>query len=159
MGLDLCCAQNNKKKELLYSLSPINEKEIDLQIYTSSNDFLFKEIENKYNILTKIQLVDYINLLENYTQENSSLTFNEIIKTEFSYNESLLSPYLITIDRFQCFIENKLLKISEIYGLIDKNKLMIETFKSVFLEIHKSLNLKLQQHYNQKNEEMVTKIN
>ena len=157
MGLDFCCNQNKKIKEMC-SLAPGNEREIPVQKFKSSNDFLFNEIESKYNILAKIRLIDYINLLENYSQENSTLSLNDIIKIEFSENESLLSSYLMTIDRFQSFIENKLLKLSEVYDLIGKNDLMIITFKEVFLENHKSLNLKLQQHYNKKDEEMITKL-
>ena len=139
MGLDFCC--NRIKKDENYSLAPINERDIPPQKYTSSNDFLFDEIESKYNILSKIRLIDYINLLENYSQENSTLTLNDIIKIEFSNNESLLSSYSMSLDRFQSFIENKILKLSEVYELTGKNDLIIYTFEEVFKEIHRSLNL------------------
>ena len=156
MGLDFCC--NRIKKDENYSLAPINESDIPPQKYTSSNDFLFDEIETKYNILSKIRLIDYINLLENYSQENSTLTLNDIIKIEFSNNESLLSSYSMSLDRFQSFIENKILKLSEVYELTGKNDLIIYTFEEVFKEIHRSLNLKLKQHCKTKEEDQITKL-
>ena len=156
MGLDFCC--NRIKKDENYSLAPINERDIPPQKYTSSNDFLFDEIETKYNILSKIRLIDYINLLENYSQENSTLTLNDIIKIEFSNNESLLSSYSMSLDRFQSFIENKILKLSEVYELTGKNDLIIYTFEEVFKEIHRSLNLKLKQHCKTKEEDQITKL-
>ena len=152
MGLDLCC---QKKKEV-YSFASDDEKEIIQVKYKSSNDFLFEEVEKKYNILSNIQLVDYVNLLENYSPETATLNNTLIITTDFSYHESSLS-YVMSIDIFQNFIENKLFKISEIYALTGKNDLKLETFKYIFREIFKSLELKLNQHYKEQRNDRITK--
>ncbi len=152
MGLDICC---QKKKEV-YSFASDDEKEIIKIKYKSSNDFLFEDVEKKYNILCNIQLIDYVNLLENYSPETATLNNTLIIKTDFSYHEKSLS-YIMNVDTFQSFIENKLFKISEIYALSGKNDLKLETFKDIFREIFKSLEFKLNQHYKEDANEKITK--
>jgi hypothetical protein len=156
MGLNFCCDKRSKESTL-YSLSPSNEKEIPLQKYTSPNDAYFEEIETKYNVLTYIQLIDYINLLENFSLETATVPFNEIPKVDFSgKNEFLLQK--ISVDEFQSFIENKLYAIKEIKELGEKNELMMTIFKSVFREIYSSLELKLNQNFNNpSNESIITK--
>ena len=150
-----CC---NKRSSLSSSksMAPSNEREISVQKYTSSNDSFFDEIENKYNILTYIQLVEYINLLEFYNLENATLDFKGEMKTEFSSKDTFLS-YVMSVDEFQSFIENKLLKLTEIYELSGKNEQMITIFKTVFREIYSSLELKLNQHYGVKTNDRITK--
>ena len=136
MGLEACCTNNySKKNNRINSFAPLDEKEIPRMTYKSSNDFLFKEIENKYNLLCHIQLIDYVNLLEDYSPETATLSFNGIMKTDYSYHEEILS-YVMTVDTFQSFIENKLFQTQEIYELEGKkNELMMATFKEVFREI------------------------
>lgn len=158
MGLEACCTNNySKKNNRINSFAPLDEKEIPRMTYKSSNDFLFKEIENKYNLLCHIQLIDYVNLLEDYSPETATLSFNGIMKTDYSYHEEILS-YVMTVDTFQSFIENKLFQTQEIYELEGKkNELMMATFKEVFREIFKSLELKLNQHYKEEREDRITK--
>ena len=155
MGLDICCTKNNSKNKI-NSFAPIDEKEISRIYYKSSNDFLFKEIEYKYNLLCYIHLVDYVNLLENYSPENATLSFNGIIKTDFSNHVKNFS-YVMTVDTFQSFIENKLFKTREIYELSGKKEIVMVTFKNVFREIFISLELKLNQHFNEERDDRITK--
>jgi hypothetical protein len=148
-----CC---NKRTASSKSMAPSNEREISVQKYTSSNDSFFDDIENKYNILTYIQLVEYINLLEFYNLENATIDFEGEMKTEFSSKDTFLS-YVMSVDEFQSFIENKLLKLTEIYELSGKNEQMVTIFKTVFREIYSSLELKLNQHYGVKTNDRITK--
>ena len=112
MGFDVCCNKRNQP-DSAYSLAPPNEREIAVQKYHSTNDSFFDEIETKYNILTYIQLAEYINLLENYSIETATLPFDGKMKLEFSSKDPFLT-YIMSVDEFQSFIENKLLKISQI---------------------------------------------
>ena len=151
----LCC----KKRESLYpeySMAPSNEREISAQKYHSSNDIFFEDLETKYNIISYIQLVEYMNLLENYTLETATIPFEGEMKTQFSSKDPFLT-YVMSVDEFQSFIENKLLKLTELYELSEKNELMITTFKTAFREIYTSLEVKLNQHYNEKVNDRITK--
>ena len=71
------------------------------------------------------------------------------MKREFSYKDNFLN-YIMSVDEFQSFIENKLLAIPAIYELAGNNELMVSTFKAAFKEIYNSLEMKLNQHYNEK---------
>ena len=155
MGLQVCC-DKRRSPDSNMSLAPSNEREIAFQKYHSSNDAFFDDLETKYNILTYIQLIEYINLLENYTLETATIPFDGKLKTEFSSKDAFLN-YVMSVDEFQSFIENKLLKISEVYELSGKNELMISTFKAAFREIYNSLELKLNQHFGEKTTDRITK--
>lgn len=154
MGIDVCC--NKRRSDSIHSLAPSNEREISVQKYHSTNDSFFDDIETKYNILTYVQLIEYINLLDNYTLDTATIPFEGELKTNFSSKDSFLN-YIMSVDEFQSFIENKLLKISEIYELSGKNELMVSTFKAAFREIYSSLELKLNQHYGEKTNDRITK--
>ena len=155
MGLNMCCEKRLAKTEI-YSLAPSTEREITPIRYISPNDSFFEDIETKYNVFTYVQLVEYINLLENYSIETATLSFTGKMKTEFSKNDSFLSAS-INVDEFQSFIENKIFKISEINALSENNEMMLSTFKAVFREIYGSLELKLNQHFGNKNGDIITK--
>lgn len=155
MGFDLCCQKKLSKKEL-YSFAPTREKEILRIKYKSNYDFLFEELEHKYNILGHIQLIDYVNLLNNYEPETATLNLTGVMKKEYSHHDYSLS-YVMTVDIFQNFIENKLYKTSEIIQLSEKKELMLSTFTEVCREIFNSLELKLNQHYEEKRNDRITK--
>ena len=155
MGFDLCCQKKLSKKEL-YSFAPTREKEILRIKYKSNYDFLFEELEHKYNILGHIQLIDYVNLLNNYEPETATLNLTGIMKKDYSHHDYSLS-YVMTVDIFQNFIENKLYKTSEIIQLSEKKELMLSTFTEVCREIFNSLELKLNQHYEEKRNDRITK--
>lgn len=155
MGFDLCCQKKLSKKEL-YSFAPTREKEILRIKYKSNYDFLFEELEHKYNILGHIQLIDYVNLLNNYEPETATLNLTGVMKKDYSHHDYSLS-YVMTVDIFQNFIENKLYKTSEIIQLSEKKELMLSTFTEVCREIFNSLELKLNQHYEEKRNDRITK--
>lgn len=155
MGFDLCCQKKISKKEL-YSFAPTREKEILRIKYKSNYDFLFEELEHKYNILGHIQLIDYVNLLNNYEPETATLNLTGVMKKDYSHHDYSLS-YVMTVDIFQNFIENKLYKTSEIIQLSEKKELMLSTFTEVCREIFNSLELKLNQHYEEKRNDRITK--
>ena len=157
-----CCGSSSKKIPMqrmnIVQIAPITEKEIILYKFSSTNDIYFNEIEGKFNILTYIQLIDYINLLEYYTSETATLEFNQPLKTLFSSKDAFLSQP-ISIDHFQSFIENKLFRIPEIYNMWGNNELSFNIFKTAFIEIYSSLQLKLNQKYESKIEDRIKKIN
>lgn len=156
MGLDVCCAKKTQQ-DSAYSLSPPNEEKIDVQTFSSTNDSYFNEIETKYNVLTYIQLAEYVNLLAHYSLEKATLDFDQSkMKLEFSSKDEFLT-YIMSVDEFQSFIENQLLKVSQIYELSGKNELMISTFKAAFRELYSSLDLKLNQHFGEKTNDRITK--
>jgi len=155
MGIEVCC-NKRRSSDSIHSLAPSNEREISVQKYHSTNDSFFDDIETKYNILTYVQLIEYINLLDNYTLDTATIPFEGELKTNFSSKDSFLN-YIMSVDEFQSFIENKLLKITEIYELSGKNELMVSTFKAAFREIYSSLELKLNQHYGEKTNDRITK--
>ncbi len=156
MGFEICC---NKKSspDSSQSFAGSTEKEIAVQKYSSSNDDFFAEIEKKYNILTYIQLVEYINLLEYFTLDTATVPFEGQMKTEYSSKDEFLN-HPISVDEFQSFIENQLLKVKEIYEMAGNNELMVTTFKAGFIELYNSLKTKLNQHYGKdKNFDIITK--
>ena len=144
MGFDFCCEKRTVNNSI-QSFAPSNEQEIPPHKFISTNDSYFEEIESKYNVLTYINLIDYINLLENYTIETATLPFSGNIKTEYSGKDAFLSKQM-SVDEFQSFIENKLYKIKEIEELSSKNESMMNTFKATAREIYEALELKLGQH-------------
>ena len=161
-GFCNCCGPSSKKIPMqrmnIVQIAPITEKEIIAYKYTSTHDIYYNDIEGKFNILTYIQLIDYINLLEYYSSETATLQFNQPLKTQFSSKDAFLSQP-ISIDNFQSFIENQLFKIPEIYEMWGNNELSFNIFKIAFLEVYSSLQLKLNQKYESKIEDRIKKIN
>ena len=152
----LCCNKRKSDNILGESYAPSNEKEISAQNYTSKSDKFFTEIETKYNILSYIQLVEYMNLLEDYSLETASVTFEGKMRTNFSSKDPFLT-YVMSYDEFHSFLENKILKLTEINELSEKNEMMVNTFFAVFKEIYSSLEVKLKQHYNENSNDRITK--
>ena len=145
MGLDICC-EKKQVKNSFQSLAPSNEPDISLQKYTSPNDSSYEDIETKYNVLTYIKLIDYMNLLENFTLETATVQFAGELKTQFSRKDAFLSQE-INVDEFQSFIENKLYKINEIKDLRGNNEEMMNIFKQIAKNIFEGLQLKLRQNF------------
>ena len=145
MGLDICC-EKKQVKNSFQSLAPSNEPNISLQKYTSPNDSSYEDIETKYNVLTYIKLIDYMNLLENFTLETATVQFAGELKTQFSRKDAFLSQE-INVDEFQSFIENKLYKINEIKDLRGNNEEMMNIFKQIAKNIFEGLQLKLRQNF------------
>lgn len=152
----LCCNKRKSDKILGESYASSSEKEITAQNYISKSDQFFSEIETKYNILSYIQLVEYMNLLEDYSLETASVTFEGKMRTDFSSKDPFLT-YVMSYDEFHSFLENKILKLTEINELSQKNETMVNTFFAVFKEIYSSLEVKLKQHYNENSNDRITK--
>lgn len=143
-GFCNCCDTSPKKIPMqrmnIVQIAPPTEKEIIMYKYASTHDLYFNDIEGKYNILTYIQLIDYINLLEYYSSDTATLEFNKSLKAQFSSKDPFLSEP-ISFDHFQSFIENKLFRIPEIYEMWGNNELSFNIFKTAFLEVYTSLQL------------------
>lgn len=145
MGCKLC----KKKNTIRDSIFCPNEKEINFLDYESSNYDLLEVIDKTYNFFTYISLLEYINLLEFYTIENSTLPFEGEMRTNFSSKDEFLSQNL-SVEEFQNFIENKILKVTVISNMKEIKDEQISTFKDAFIEIFNSLLLKLGQNYDKK---------
>ena len=117
----------------------------------SEKDDFYEEVEKTNNVLTYVRLIDYMNLLENFTLETATVTFGGELKTQFSRKDAFLSQE-INIDEFQSFIENKLYQINEIKDLKGNNETMMTNFKQIARNIFEGLQLKLRQTYNNNND-------
>ena len=150
MGLDLCCEKKIAKNSYK-SLAPSNEPDISAQKYVSEKDDYYEVVEKTNNVLTYIHLIDYMNLLENFTLETATVPFAGELKTQFSRKDAFLSQE-ISKDEFQSFIENKLYQINEIKDLKGNNETMMTNFKQIARNIFEGLQLKLGQTYNNNND-------
>ena len=156
MGIKLCCTK--KRSNEGYQIASSDEKEIQKFNYKSSHDSQLDIIENKYNLLTYIQLIEYINLLADFSPSTATVPFEGILKNKFSAKDEFLNVH-ISKEEFQSFVENKLMKIQEIYELSGKNEVLVSTFRDSILQIYKSLETKLNQHFNEKIPDRIKKRN
>ena len=123
-----------------------DEKEIKFKDYSSPNDHLLGEIESKQNFFKYIALYEYINLLDNFTVENSTVRSDFPKKNRFSSSDEFYQKD-IAKEEFQSFIENKIFKIDEISELAKSNELSATIFKQICIEFYRALELKLRQNY------------
>ena len=129
------------------------EKELKIKNFSSTYDKEFSKLESYYNYLNLITFYDFIFVLNQFSLNNATLDENyNNIKLSFDDNKILNDA--ISVDLFQSFIENKLLKHPKIF-LRKTNETLNNLFKDNLLEIYKSLNKKLIQFdkENGKNEE------
>ena len=143
MGCNFCRKKGYQK---INYLAP-NEKEIEIKDYSSENDKLLEIIETKQNFFQFVQLVEYVNLLEQFNIETATVVTDEPMRTQFKYSDKFLSE-TINEEEFQSFIENKIFNLEELSELIGNNQEAASLFKQICLELYKSLKLKLNQHYN-----------
>ena len=143
MGCNFCRKKGYQK---INYLAP-NEKEIEIKDYSSENDKHLEIIETKQNFFRFVQLVEYVNLLEQFNIEIATIITDEPMRTQFKYNDKFLSE-TINEEEFQSFIENKIFNLEELSELIGNNQEAASLFKQICLELYKSLKLKLNQHYN-----------
>ena len=138
-----------RKKQLntrVNYLAP-EENEIVLKDYSSSNDTLLDIIESKQNFFTKIQLVDFVNLLEQFDIETSGVITDEPMHSNFSSDDEFLDKSM-TIKEFIIFIESNILTLDDLSNSIKENGVIF--FKRFCIEMFKSLESKLKEHYNNK---------
>ena len=91
MGCNFCRKPEFTKR--IDYLAP-DENEIILKDYSSPNDILLDIIETKQNYFTQIQLVDFVNLLEQFNIETSGVITDEPMHTDFSSDDEFLEKYM-----------------------------------------------------------------
>ena len=148
------CNQCRKGYQKVNYLAP-DEKEINFKDYSSPNDAPLSIIESSDNLFRHVALYEYINLLESFTIENSTIT-TELKKNQFSSSDEFYQKE-ISVEEFQSFIENKIFKIDEISTLITNNESTASIFKQICIEIYRALELKLGQHSNSESNIVVKK--
>ena len=141
MGLN-CCKETQKEDPNVLAKG---EQEIDFAEYTSSNDKLVQKIEQNYNLLTHLQLYYYLNHLDTFSIETATLTMDpKKFKTEFSSKGEF--DKLITVDEFQSFLENRILKEKELYTMAGEDESLSSTFKDILLGVYNDLSMKVGQY-------------
>ena len=140
MGCNFC---RKKGYERINYLAP-DEKEIVLKDYSSENDALLNCLESTNNYFTQVQLVDFVNLLEQFSLETSGIITDEPMHSNFSSSDEFLSKSL-TLEEFQSFIENKILILDDLSDSLEKDKIII--FKKFCDEMYKALESKLKEYY------------
>jgi hypothetical protein len=152
MGCNLCRKKGYQKVNYL---AP-DEKEINFKDYTSPNDEPLTIIERKENFLSFVQLVEYVNLLEQFTIESSTVNSERQLRTKFSSKDEFLTKE-ISLEEFQSFIENKICTLEELYEITGNNEKSASIFKQICIEVYKALELKLKQHYNESETPVIIK--
>ena len=151
----ICNMCRKKGYQKVNYLAP-EEKEITFKDYSSPNDEPLSVIETKHNFFSFVQLVEYINLLEQFTIESSTIPSDAEMRTKFSSKDEFLNQEIST-DEFQSFIENKIFTLSDLYELTGNNQKIASIFKQICIEIYRSLDLKLRQHYNNDDSPIIIK--
>lgn len=141
MGIN-CCKETQKEDPNVLAKG---EQEIDFAEYTSSNDKLVQKIEQNYNLLNHLQLYYYLNHLDTFSIETATLKMDpKQFKTEFSSKGEF--DKLITVDEFQSFLENRILKENELYTMAGEDESLSSTFKDILLGVYNDLSMKVGQY-------------
>ena len=144
MGCNFC----RKKDYVRINYLAPDEKEIVLKDYSSSNDELLIIIESTKNYFTQVQLVDFVNLLEQFNLETSGIITDEPMHSDFSSNDEFLSKSF-TLEEFHSFVENKILILDDLSNSLEKENIII--FKQFCGEMYKALESKLKDYYKEEN--------
>ena len=157
MGILPCkCSKSASKKD--NNLAP-EEKEISFKdYYLPNNDESLYEVESNQNFLKYISLYEYLNLLDIFTAKNSTLKTELPNKYIFTSKDAFYQKD-VSIEEFQCFIENKIFKLDEINELAVNNEISATIFKEICIEIYRALELKLRQHYDSNDDVVIKKKN
>ena len=135
-----------------------SEKEIDFKDYSSPNDEPLNIIEGKQNFFNFVQLIEYINLLDQFSIQSSTVNSEGTVRTKFSSKDEFLKQE-ISSEEFQSFIENKIFTLEDLYEITGNNQVAASIFKQICIEIYKALELKLKQHYNNESPIVIRKRN
>ena len=135
-----------------------NEKEISFKDYSSPNDAPLSEVESSNNFFKYMTLYEYINLLDSFTVENSTIESDLPKKSQFSNMDDFYQKEM-SVEEFQSFIENKIFNLEDIKDLIGNNEATASIFKQICIEIYKALELKLRQKNNDENPIVIKKKN
>ena len=144
MGCHFC---RKKGYQRINYLAP-DEKEIPLKDYSSENDEILEVLESSKNYFTYIQLVEYINLLEQFNMDYSAIISDEPMHSKFSSKDEFLKESM-TLEEFKSFVVNKILTLEDLSDLSGKNSTVI--FQKFCIEMYESLELKLKEHYKNNN--------
>jgi hypothetical protein len=150
-----CCG--SKGGEAFNALAP-DEKEIDFKYYKSTNDKYVLKLETNQNVFTFITLIEFINMLENFSPETATLPFEQPLKSKFSSKDEFLYKNM-SIDEFQSFIENKIMKSKDVYEIIGKEQDLKEISLDGMREVYNSLLKKLNQHYKENDPNRILRRN
>jgi hypothetical protein len=112
-------------------LSP-DEKDFSFLSYESYEDDNIEKLDNEYNILHSISLLDFLSNLENFDIQNINNPFTSNEKKNYSYLDNFLNEK-INDENFINFIENKFFMKSDI------NEMYPEKVKNVFKIISKDV--------------------
>jgi hypothetical protein len=145
------CCQKRTYQKINY-LAP-EEREIEIKDFDSPNDKNLEIIEMKFNLFNFVQLVEYVNLLDQFNIQTSNIITDEPMRTNFSSKDEFLRQAM-SIDEFQSFIENKIFDLEGLFEIIgnQNNQESISIFKDMCLEIYRALELKLKEHNKDSNE-------
>ena len=143
MGCNFC--QKKVYRKINY-LAP-QEIEIEIKDYSSNNDKNLEVLEERFNFFKFVQLVEYVNLLDQFNAETSTVVTDEPMRIKFSSKDKFLDEN-ISLEGFQSFIENKIFILEEFYDIMENNAEAISIFKLMCKEIYKALDEKLKNHYN-----------
>ena len=122
------------------------EKQIKEKTYNSPHDDLFSFIEFKYNYISKFQLIEFINYLAHYKDDNATIDKKIDLKFSFSHFDEEISE-----DQFYCLIDNSpklfpALKIDkpddEINLFKINSKFMYEGIQDRFIKKNKNFKMK-----------------
>ena len=97
-------------------------------------------------------------MLENFSPETATLPFEEPLKIKFSSKDDFLYKKM-TIDEFQSFIENKIMKAKDVYEMIVKEPEIKEISIDGMREVYQSLSKKLAQHYKENERDIIIRRN
>ena len=154
MGCNMCRKKGYQKVNYL---AP-SEKEIDFKDYSSPNDEPLNIIEGKQNFFNFVQLIEYINLLDQFSIQSSTVSSEGTVRTKFTSKDEFLKQE-ISSEEFQSFIENKIFTLEDLYEITGNNQVAASIFKQICIEIYKALELKLKQHYNNESPIVIRKRN
>jgi hypothetical protein len=153
------CCQKRTYQKINY-LAP-EEREIEIKDFDSPNDKNLEILESKFNFFNFVQLVEYVNLLDQFNIQTSTIITDEPMRTNFSSKDEFLKQTM-SIEEFQSFIENKIFDLEGLFEIIGNkdNQESISIFKNMCLEIYRALDLKLKQHSKENNEtDLIKKSN
>ena len=142
MGCNFC---RKKGYQTINYLAP-EEKEIKIKDYSSEKDKNLEIFETKLNFFNFVQLVEYVNLLEEFTMETSTIITDEPMRINFNNKDTFLDQPM-SLEEFQSFIENKIFNLEDINEILANNEKNAEIFKKICTEIYKALELKLNESY------------
>ena len=145
MGCKFCKKKGYQK---INYLAP-DEKEIEIKDYSSKNDNILEILETKYNILNYVQLVEYVNLLDQFNLETLTIITDEPMKIIFRYDDEFLTKSL-SKEEFKNFIEKKIYLLEIINEIISNNQEIMPIFLNMCLVIYDNLEFALNQKYEDK---------